>query len=119
MTISAGLLRDKITVERPVRTSIGGGAYDTTYTPILSTFSQVIEKRSDPAQVAGQENIYNFVSFRMRYRPDIFIKNGDRLTWRGNVFTVNNIKVDYLRTFIEIFVSSEMETSQRSEPETT
>lgn len=111
--ISAGRLRDKIDISRPIRTPIGGGAYDTTYDPILSTYSQVNELRSDPTQLAGQDNIYNFVSFKMRYRPEVFIKNGDRLTWRGNVFTVNNIKVDYLRTFIEIFVSSEIETSQR------
>lgn len=113
MSIFAGELREKISIERPVRTPIGGGAYDTTYSEILSTFAAVTEQRSNPEMVANQENIYNYVHFKIRYRPDVFLNIGDRLVWRGFNYIVNNIKVDYRRTQIDIYVNSEMETSSR------
>lgn len=113
MTIKAGELREKIKVERPTRTSIGGGAFETTYDEILSTFAAVTEQRSNPEMVADQENIYNYVHFKIRYRPDIFLNISDRLVWRGFNYVVNNIKIDYRRTQIDIYVNSEMETSSR------
>lgn len=114
--VKAGELNQKIKVERPTRTSIGGGAFDTTYDEILSTFAAVKEQRSSPEMVADQENIYNYVHFKIRYRPDVFLNIGDRLVWRGFNYIVNNIKVDPMRTQIDIYVNAEMETSKRGEP---
>lgn len=111
--ISAGSLREKLLIERPVRVANGSGGFDTTYEEVLNTFAMVVEERSNPELMANQENIINYVHFRIRYRPVIFIKIGDRLVWRGFNFTVNNSKVDPLRTQIDIYVNSEMETSQR------
>jgi len=117
--IRAGELKDKLLIERPVRVEIGGGAFDTTYIEILNTYAAVVEQRSNPEMIANQENIHNYVHFKIRYRPEIYIKISDRLTWRGFTFIVNNIKVDPLRTQIDIYVTSEMETSQRSTDATT
>lgn len=113
MSIRAGELREKISIERPIRTAIGGGAYDTTYESLLDTFAAVTEERSNPLLVADQEQIVNYVHFKIRYRPDIFLNKGDRLTWRGFHYIINNAKVDPLRTQIDIYVNSKMETSSR------
>ena len=109
----AGELREKVTVKRPVRTPDGSGGMDTAYDTILNSFAKVVEERSDPRMIANQEDIINYVHFAIRYRPQVFIKIGDRLVWRSFNFTVNNIKVDPLRTRIDIFVNTEMETSER------
>lgn len=117
--IKAGELREKVLIERPVRTELGGGAFETTYISILNTFAMVVEERSNPEMVANQENIINYVHFRIRYRPEIYIKIADRITWRDFTFIINNIKVSSLRSQIDIYVNSEMETSKRSTDATT
>ena len=113
--IKAGELREKISFSRATRVGNGSGGFITTYESFLDTFATVVEERSNPQLIASQENTVNQVHFKIRYRPDFPVKNADRMTWRGFNFTVNNIKVDPLRTQIDIFCNSEMETSQRNE----
>lgn len=116
--VRAGTLREKITFQEPVRVSNGSGGYTTTYTDVLNTFASVEEVRSNPALIANQEDIDQFVKITIRYRPVLPLENGYRAVWRGFNFIVNNIKVDPLRTKIEILVHSEMETSMRGIPST-
>jgi len=113
--IKAGELREKLEFSRATRTPNGSGGFTTEYVPFLNTFAAVVEERSNPQLIGSQENAVNYVHFKIRYRPDLPIKNADRLVWRGFNFTVNNIKVDPLRTQIDIYVNSEIETSQRNE----
>ena len=113
MAISAGSLRDKVLFQEPIRTSNGSGGHTTTYEDVLNTFAAVEEVSSNPYLIASQENIDQMVKITIRYRPVIPIENGYRAVWRGFNFTVNNIKVDPLRTKIEILVHSEIETSAR------
>lgn len=113
--IKAGELREKLNFSRAVRTLNGSGGFTTTYDQYLNTFAAVVEERSSPQLIANQENTVNYVHFKIRYRPDFPVLNADRMTWRGFVFTVNNIKVDPLRTQIDIYCNSEIETSQRNE----
>lgn len=113
MAISAGELREKIKFQRPIRTSNGSGGFTTVYDDLLSTFASVKEERSNAQLTANQEDIVNYVYFKIRYRPDFSVKNADRLVWRDFNFIVNNIKVDTLRTQIEIYANSEIETSER------
>ncbi len=111
--IPAGELREKLNFQRATRVSNGSGGFTTTYGTSLFTFGAVVEERSNHQLIANQENIVNYVHFKLRYRADFPIKNSDRLTWRGFIFTVNNLKVDPLRTEIHIYCNSEMETSER------
>lgn len=111
--IGSGLLREKITFQEPVRVSNGSGGFTTTYNDVLDTFAKVEEVRSNSDLIASQENIKQLVKFTIRFRPVINIENGFRAVWRGFNFIVNNIKVDHLRTTIEITAFSEMETSIR------
>lgn len=113
MGIPAGELREKLFFQKPVRVSNGSGGQTTTYETYLNTFAKVVEERSNPQLIGSQENAVNYVHFKIRYRPDFPVKNADRLVWRGFNFTVNNIKVDPLRTQIDIYVNSEIETSER------
>ena len=112
--VRAGKLREKITFQEPIRVSNDSGGYTTTYSDVLDTFAAVEEVSSNPYLIANQENIDNLVRITIRYRPVLPIENGYRAVWRGFNFTVNNIKVDPMRTKIEIMVHSDMETSDRN-----
>jgi len=116
--ILAGELREKLSFSRAVRVSNGSGGFTTTYDGYLNTFAAIVEERSNPQLIDNQENIVNYVHFKIRYRPDFPVLNSDRMTCRGFIFTVNNIKVDPLRTQIDIYCNSEMETSSRNEATT-
>lgn len=113
--ILAGELREKLNFSRAVRVPNGSGGFTTTYNSFLDTFATIVEERSSPQLIASQENIVNYVHFKMRYRPDFPVLNADRMTWRGFIFTVDNILVKELRTEIHIYCNSEMETSSRNE----
>jgi len=113
MAILAGELREKLSFSRAVRVPNGSGGFTTTYPIFLNTFAAVVEERSNPQLIANQENTVNQVHFKIRYRPDFPVKNADRMSWRGFIFTVNNILVKELRTEIHIYCDSEMETSER------
>jgi len=115
MAILSGELREKLSFSRAVRVPNGSGGFTTTYDEYLNTFAAIVEERSNPQLISGQENIVNYVHFKIRYRSDFPVLNADRMTWRGFIFTVNNIKVDPLRTQIDIYCNSEMETSNRNE----
>lgn len=116
--VRAGELKDHITFQKVVRTSDGSGGFTDTWQDVLSTFAKVEEIRSNPYLVASQEDINTYLKVTIRYRPDVFLENGNRAIWRGFTFIVNNIKVDPFRTSIEIFVHSEIETSNRGIPST-
>ena len=112
--INAGDLREIIKIQEPQRVSNGSGGYTTTYIDVIpKTYAMVVEERSNPKEIANQENINNYIHFKIRYRPIDFIKLGYRIVWRGFNFTINNIKIDVMRTEIDIFVNSEIETSAR------
>lgn len=115
MGLRAGELREQIIISSPVRTKNDSGGSATVFAQKLVTRAAVKELKSDPNLLASQEDIIQLVSFRIRYRPVIDILNGDQLTWRGNEFTVNSIKVDHLRIEIEIICRSEINTSNRSQ----
>src|SRR5699024_7085189 len=113
MVLEAGELREWITIQKPQRTPNGSGGYETVYVDVLTTYAKAEEKSADANIIASQENIDNLVEFTLRYRSDVYIKNGYRLVWRNNNFKVNRFKVDRLRTTITITVKSEIETTER------
>lgn len=112
--IQAGKLREKINLASPTNVKNSSGGHAPTPASYLDSYAEVVEMKSDPELIASQENVAQLVKFRIRYRTDVVIKNGDYLTWRGQVFIVNNIKVDPLRTSIEMIVKSVMDTTERS-----
>lgn len=113
MVLRAGDLKEKVAFYEPISVKNESLGYETTYIEYLNTYAKVDEIRSLPSAENGQENIRQFLKVLIRHRKDIFIENGHKMVWRGFNFIVNNIKVDSLRTVIEIIVSSEIETSER------
>ncbi len=112
--ISAGRLKDKIKIYRPtaVKNDSGGDVYSNNI--YISTYAEVIELSSDPAEIAKQENIKQVIKVTIRYRPTLALSNGDLMEWRGSTFVLNNFKVDAQRTSIEMYCTFVDNTSKRS-----
>lgn len=112
--VLAGNLRERVIFYKPTRTQDASGDFITTYDEILSTYAKVEQIRSLPNVEASKEAIRDYLKVTIRYRVDLPILNGYKAIWRGLEFIVNNIKVDPLRTSIEIMITSDIETSDRT-----
>lgn len=82
---------------------------------ILKTYASVEEVTPSADVIASQEDTNSIVRFVIRYRPDINLKTGDRIYWRGFSFQFNNFKVNPLRTQITITAIAEIEETARYE----
>lgn len=112
--ITAGSLREIIKIQKPVRVQNDTGGVSTSYEDVITrTYAEVKEDRSNSPLIAGQENIINSIKFKIRYRPVEYLKIGYRIVWRDFNYTIRNIKVGRLRTYIEITSNADMETSER------
>lgn len=113
MSISAGRLNQKISIKRSAFIQTNSGGATNTESVLVDTFAEVIEKSSRDVLNSSQEGIENFIEILIRYRPNLVIKNGDVIVWRGFEYTINNILIDPRRTYIKFIVVSNMNTSLR------
>jgi len=112
--MNAGRLNQKIQFLTPIKSKLDSGGRTFVFVPYMDTFAEVKEVRSDPGTTDNRLAISTAIVVRIRYRPNLYIKNGDKIIWRGLEYIVDNMKVDPLRTIIEIMVSTHTETSKRS-----
>ena len=63
--------------------------------------------------IAQQQNVTMLIEIKLRYNPEIEIRNGDKITWRGYRFNSLTPSVDPLRRWITIKAFSEIETTSR------
>jgi head-tail adaptor len=114
--IKAGELREKIDFERKTVTKLDNGDLASEWNPLLSTFAKVTEKSGGYSYETGTVNGRSRIEVMIRYRPEIFIKIGDRVKWRYFTWIVENSPVvDPLRTKITFMATMALDTSQRSE----
>ena len=75
--------------------------------------AEVKEMRPSTELIATQQNISQVIRIRCRYNPEIAIKVGDKISWRG--FTFNSLlpTVDRRTRMMEIMAVSEIETTDR------
>lgn len=112
MPIAAGRLKEIAAVQRPVRTPNGSGGFETTYTDVLNPMYCDVRQITPSADViASQENFIQPFVFVARYRTDIVLEIGDRITWRSRHFTLLGFKWDINRTELIITAKTESETT--------
>lgn len=112
----AGLYREKITVERPVREdNPNGSGWQTTWVMLLETLSNVEQKLASNDVIAQQENLINPFYFNMRFRTDVTFNIGDRITWRNRFFKIHSWAWDIRRTNLTIIASADNETTDISD----
>ena len=78
----------------------------------------VEELKPSEELVATQQNISQLIRVKCRYNPEISIRIGDKIEWRGFIFNTLLPTVDRRTRMMEIMAVSEIETTDR-EQETT
>lgn len=79
--------------------------------------AEVKEMRPSTELIATQQNISQVIRIRCRYNPEIAIKIGDKISWRGFVFNSLLPTVDRRTRMMEIMAVSEIETTDREVPQ--
>lgn len=94
-----------------------GGSIPTEETIWEPQGAEVREMRPSTELIATQQNISQVIRIRCRYNPEIAIKIGDKIEWRG--FTFNSLlpTVDRRTRMMEIMAVSEIETTDREVPQ--
>lgn len=111
--ITAGRLRDRISIQRKTTSQTPDGGSETVWDTIHDTYADVEEVRPSVDVIAQQQNIQIMIRVRIRYNPELSIKNGDRIEWRGFILVAMAPKVDPLRRWIEFVAHSEIEETER------
>ena len=75
--------------------------------------AEVTEIQPSLDTIVGQDSISMLINVKIRYNPEVFIRIGDKIEWRGFRFNSIVMKVDPWRRFVSIKAMSEMETSDR------
>ena len=90
-----------------------GGNISTEVTIWEPQGAEVQEMRPSVELIATQQNISQVIRIRCRYNPEVSIKVGDKIEWRG--FTFNSLlpTVDRRTRMMEIMAVSEIETTDR------
>ena len=112
--MQTGELTDRLTFQR--KTTVQGEAGDlfNSYSTVLTTFAKVREKSGGYSMETGSINSETRISVVMRYRPDVAIVTGDKVTWRGFEWIVENGPVvDAKRTYIMLEAVFKVETTKR------
>lgn len=73
----------------------------------------VEELKPSEELVATQQNISQLIRIKCRYNPEISIKIGDKIEWRGFIFNTLLPTVDRRTRMMEIMAVSEIETTDR------
>lgn len=79
--------------------------------------AEVQEMRPSTELIATQQNISQVIRIRCRYNPEIAIKIGDKIEWRGFIFNSLLPTVDRRTRMMEIMAVSEIETTYREVPQ--
>ncbi len=105
---------EKIRFYRTVLVPDGmGGSIPTEETIWEPQGADVREMRPSTELIATQQNISQVILIRCRYNPEIAIKIGDKIEWRGFVFNSLLPTVDRRTRMMEIMAVSEIETTDR------
>lgn len=110
------MMREKITFIRVTPTQDENGDLTNQETIIYHpSGAEVVEINPSIDLIAQQANINSIIRVKIRYNPEIPIRIGDKIEWRGFRFNSLTMKVDPRRTYVLINAMSEMETTQRDE----
>ncbi len=84
---SAGRLRERVTIEHPVRTPDGAGGTTVTWTPLATVRAEVISFRGSQPTVAERDEARAPYRAVIRFRGDVTADM--RLNWRGRRLDIN------------------------------
>ncbi|WP_343692767.1 phage head closure protein [Chitinophaga sp.] len=87
-----GQMRQKITIQSPVSTAVGGGGVETTYTEVLTDWVEARPLSSSRELSEYQTVIKNGYRFTIRYRNGFTPDKSMLIVYKGKNYTVNSIE---------------------------
>lgn len=81
-----GKLRERIAIERPVRTPDGAGGHAASWTEHASLWAEVISLKGTELMLGERGEAREIYRIVVRYRADV--TNGMRIRWRGRVLAI-------------------------------
>lgn len=87
--MTAGKLRERITIQSETSTSDGGGGYTVGWSNVATVWAQVKPQRGNEALEAMQMRDTQLYDVIIRYRTDVLPKN--RITWNNRIFNIRAV----------------------------
>lgn len=110
--VTGGRLKEIAVVQRPVRTPNQSGGFTTKYQDVLNPmYCDVRQMQPSTDVIAAQENWIQPFEFVTRYRTDVVFEIGDRITWRGRIFSLLGFLWDINRTKLIITAKTDNEST--------
>jgi SPP1 family predicted phage head-tail adaptor len=111
--MKAGDLKDQVVVERSTRSTLLNGDTSTVWTILMTTWTNARMISGTEQMEAGKLTSENRIELKIRYRNDVQVAVGDRVSWRGRVWIVEEgIIVDPSRTMITMTAIVDFENTQ-------
>ncbi len=89
MSLSAGRLRQRVTIQSPVGTPDGGGGNVRTWSSVTTVGAEVLPVNGGEAFRAGIANATQFYRVTIRFREDVTPIH--RLLWKGTPLNIRTI----------------------------
>lgn len=110
--IRSGTLKEIAVVQRPERVQNDSGGWVTSYVDVLNPmYCNVTQKSVSADMIASQQAMIQPFEFETRYRTDIVLQIGDRISWRGRNFSLISFRWDINRVQLIITATTDNETT--------
>jgi len=108
-----GNLSEDIEIVRPTRTQRPDGGWVTKYERLLKTYAQVKAMSFENEFLIVQSEMIEGFEVIIRYRQDVYIKNGDFIRWRGRELRVQGLPAPYgNKKYMKIITRAVNDTSK-------
>lgn len=87
---AAGQLRERVIIERPVRTADGAGGADVTWEALASVWAEVVTLAGAETVVGERHEARQAHRITIRFRDDVTAEM--RLSWCGAVLNIRGIR---------------------------
>lgn len=96
----AGDLRERVTIERPLRTADGAGGADVTWETLASVWAEVATLGGSELTLGERTEARAAHRVTIRFRDDVTAEM--RLVWRGKALDIRGLRPDAKRQWLTI-----------------
>lgn len=87
---AAGQLRERVAIERPVRTADGAGGADVTWETLATVWAEVVALGGNEQPLAEHNEARGACRVTIRFRADVTAQM--RLVWRGAALNIRGLR---------------------------
>ena len=107
MELSAGSMREQITLQTEARAADGGGGYTQSFTTNYTVYASVKPVSGNEQYQQGQITDTQQYEFVIRYRSDKTVTPKNRILWGSRVFQIKSVINDMERNKYLVITAAE------------